>query len=124
MNHVPDMTRSRAYDQARREFYQERLQEDVERRVAKEEALATGAFFGKSMLQIGMELEDKEYERWKKWASREIVAQEQLAAAAYTSNPAAAISEGDSETEAALDEVGDSIPAQGQKSLGGMPVRP
>ena len=64
----PSMTTSKAYDQARHEFYAIRYQEDVERRVAKEEALATGAHFGKSNLEIGMGLEDKAYEEWKTWA--------------------------------------------------------
>ena len=66
------MTSAKAYDQARQEFYAIRHQEDVERRVAKEEALATGAYFGKSMLEIGMELEDKTYESWKEWAKKEV----------------------------------------------------
>lgn len=64
----PSMTTSKAYDQARHEFYAIRYQEDVERRVAKEEALATGAHFGKSNLEIGMGLEDKAHEEWKTWA--------------------------------------------------------
>lgn len=68
LNNVPDMTRSTAYDIARREFYQLRLREDIERRVAAEEAEATGATFGPSMLEVSMELENKEVERWKGWA--------------------------------------------------------
>ena len=111
------MSKETAYDQARQEFYHERLQEDVERRVAKEEALATGAFFGKSMLQIGMELEDQEYERWKTWASQQIIKQEQKAASAYTgtSTQTAVLSEDDPEIEAVLEEVNDTIPAEEQK---------
>lgn len=60
-----------AYNQARREFYELRHREDVERRVAKEEAMATGAYFGKSTLEVGMELEDIWQEKWKQWAIRE-----------------------------------------------------
>jgi small subunit ribosomal protein S23 len=78
------MTSAKAYDQARQEFYALRHEEDVERRVAKEEALATGAYFGKSMLEIGMQLEDQAYESWKKWATTEIGLKEQLKNAAYT----------------------------------------
>ncbi|KAL8634826.1 MAG: hypothetical protein Q9228_007616, partial [Teloschistes exilis] len=59
------MTPARAYDQARKEFYERRLHQDVERRIAKEEAVATGAYFGKTILQVGMELEDKVFEDWK-----------------------------------------------------------
>lgn len=80
------MTSSKAYDQARQEFYAIRHQEDVERRVAKEEALATGAYFGKSMLEIGMELEDKTYEGWKEWALKEIEVIAQQRTSQYTGN--------------------------------------
>lgn len=75
------MTKSRAYDIARREFYQLRLREDIERRVAAEEAEATGAEFGPTKLEVGMELENQEYERWKAWAKTEAQVQDQRAAA-------------------------------------------
>ena|SRR6266516_933795 len=65
------MTKARAYDIARQEFYDLRYQEEVEGRVAKEEALATGAYFGMSHLEIGTLLEDKWYEEWKDWAKQE-----------------------------------------------------
>jgi small subunit ribosomal protein S23 len=68
LNNVPDMTKSAAYDIARREFYQLRLREDIERRVAAEEAEATGAVFGPTMLEVGMELENQQFEKWKQWA--------------------------------------------------------
>ncbi len=78
------MTSAKAYDQARQEFYAIRHQEDVERRVAKEEALATGAYFGKSQLEIGMELEDKTFESWKEWAIKEIEVIQQQRTSLYT----------------------------------------
>ncbi|KAE8353899.1 37S ribosomal protein S25, mitochondrial [Aspergillus coremiiformis] len=81
LNNIPDMTKSAAYDIARREFYRLRLQEDIERRVAVEEAEATGAIFGPTRLEIGMELENKEYERWKAWAKSETQGREQRAGA-------------------------------------------
>lgn len=65
------MTAAMAYDAARKEFYAARLAQDVERRVAKEEAESTGAYFGKSALEVGMELEDKAYEQFKAWAIKE-----------------------------------------------------
>jgi small subunit ribosomal protein S23 len=71
LNNVPDMTKSAAYDIARREFYRLRLQEDIERRVAAEEAEATGATFGPSALEWGMEFENQQFEVWKKWAKAE-----------------------------------------------------
>ncbi|KFY27894.1 hypothetical protein V493_03221 [Pseudogymnoascus sp. VKM F-4281 (FW-2241)] len=84
LKNKPGMTSAKAYDQARQEFYAIRHQEDVERRVAKEEALATGAYFGKSMLEIGMELEDKTYESWREWAQKEVEVIEQQRSAQYT----------------------------------------
>lgn len=126
MHDEPSITSAQAYDQARKEFYELRLQEDVERRVAKEEAEATGAYFGKSMLEIGMELEDKVFEEWKGWAADEVVKLEQKQAAMYTGldNESMAMSPDDPETEAAIEEVSDSIPAKGQEALGGAPFRP
>ncbi|MCJ1399044.1 RAM signaling network component [Xylographa trunciseda] len=120
------MSKAGAYDQARREFYEERLQEDVERRVAKEEALATGAYFGKSMLEVGMELENREYERWREWAARDVLESKQRQASMYTSvdSASAAISADDPETLVGLEELEYSIPSQGQELLEGMPVRP
>lgn len=54
-----------------------RLQEEVERRVAREEALSTGAYFGKSALEVGMDIEDKEWDKWKAWAEKETELQQQ-----------------------------------------------
>ncbi|RDA85502.1 hypothetical protein CP532_2173 [Ophiocordyceps camponoti-leonardi (nom. inval.)] len=65
------MSESQAYDEARYEFYDLRLAEEIQQRVAVEEARYVGAYFGKSRLEIGMMLEDEEYERWKKWAQTE-----------------------------------------------------
>jgi len=78
------MTSSQAYDIARKEFYALRHEEEVERRVAKEEALWVGAYFGKSALEVGVELEDKTYEAWKAWATKEIEAIEIQRDSAYT----------------------------------------
>jgi small subunit ribosomal protein S23 len=57
-----------AYDAARKEFYDLRMQEDIERRVAVEEARAVGATFGKSYIDIGIELEEKALNQWKEKA--------------------------------------------------------
>ncbi|PWW78990.1 mitochondrial ribosomal protein [Tuber magnatum] len=62
----PVMTAERAYDIARKEFYNLRLQEDIERRIAIEEARACGATFGKTYLEIGIEIEEKYLEQWRK----------------------------------------------------------
>ena len=107
---------------ARKEFYDLRLQEDVERRVAREEAMSTGAYFGPSQLEIGMELENKEFERWKRWAQKQVEFQQQTSAAMYTvgatDNEDAAVDADQGVEEAAIEEVSDQIPAQGQAPLG------
>lgn len=122
-NNVPGTNPAQAYDQARKEFYKVRLQEDVQRRVAKEEALATGAYFNKSTLDIGMELEDKQYEEWKAWAIKEVNETQQRRNAMYTGqdNEAMDLSPDDPQPEAGLDEIdGDAaaIPAaQGVETM-------
>jgi small subunit ribosomal protein S23 len=78
------MSKAAAYDKARKEFYQCRHLEDVERRIAKEEARSTGAYFGKSAMEVGMELENKAWEDWKAWAQKEITQARQTAASSYT----------------------------------------
>lgn len=76
--------KNEAYDTARKEFYALRQEEEVERRVAKEEALWVGAYFGKTALEVGMELEDKTYEHWKVWATNEVETMERQRLSAYT----------------------------------------
>ncbi|KAI5778236.1 mitochondrial ribosomal protein S25 [Geopyxis carbonaria] len=62
------MSATEAYDVARKEFYDYRMREDVERRVAAEEALAVGATFGKSYVEIGVQLENEALQEWKRKA--------------------------------------------------------
>lgn len=62
--------------------------------MAKEEALSTGAYFGKTMLGIGNDLEDDQFEVFREWAEKQALATEQARAAIYsgvatTSNVAA-----------------------------------
>lgn len=84
MNHMK-MSKQQAYDKARKEFYALRQEEDIGRRVAIEEARYVGAYFGKTNLQVGMELEDQVYEEWKAWAQEEMVKNELRRSEAYTS---------------------------------------
>jgi small subunit ribosomal protein S23 len=77
------MPKQQAYDVARKEFYKLRQQEEIERRIAVEEARHYGAYFGKTNLQVGMELEDQVYEHWKKWATDQIAKLEAERSAAY-----------------------------------------
>lgn len=101
LNNVPDITKSEAYDIARREFYRLRLQQDIERRVAAEEAEATGAVFGPRQLDIGMELENQQFEQWKDWAKLEAQFQDQRAAS-FSGAPTGAREE--EETAGAVEE--------------------
>lgn len=66
------MSKTKAYDVARREFYRLRQLEEVEKRVALEEARYVGAYFGKNRLEVGMQLEDLEFEKWKAWATKQV----------------------------------------------------
>ncbi|KFA70353.1 hypothetical protein S40285_01755 [Stachybotrys chlorohalonatus IBT 40285] len=71
------MGREKAYDQARREFYRLRQEEEIEKRVALEEARHVGAYFNKSRMDVGMQIEDQQFENWKIWAGKEAAAQDQ-----------------------------------------------
>lgn len=73
-----------AYDKARKELYRTRHALDIERRIAHEEALAFGAFFGKGPVEVGVHLEKLAYESWKAWAIKEAEVLKQSSAAAYT----------------------------------------
>ncbi|EWY80546.1 hypothetical protein FOYG_16506 [Fusarium oxysporum NRRL 32931] len=66
----------KAYDITRREFYRLRQEEEIERRVALEEAKHVGAYFGKSRIDVSHTLEDREFENWKIWAGKETERQE------------------------------------------------
>ena len=138
------MTKPAAYDRARKEFYQVRREQEIERRIAKEEALHYGAYFGKSTLEVSEELED---EVWEKWKEKAVAHLEQLQVqrqqtVTYTSDEGeegtltdeirdeplqvdAPLTEG--EMKAGLEEVGQTnIPMskRGQEAFGGAPVRP
>jgi small subunit ribosomal protein S23 len=122
-----NLTKEAAYDQARREFYYYRHLEDVERRIAKEEAFYTGAYFGKGALEVGMGLEDGAYENWKAWAAKQIEESKQARAQLY-SGPVEQLEPelDEDEMDEALDEVQEAIPAteKGQDVLGGLPIHP
>lgn len=66
-------TKEEAYDLARKEFYLVRQAEDIRRRIAMEEARYVGAYFGKSRLQISMDVEDKTYDSWRQWAEAQSI---------------------------------------------------
>ena len=97
------LSKNEAYDMARKEFYALRHEEEVERRVAKEEALWVGATFGKGPLEVGMELEDKAYEGWRKWALEEIQTMERMRDSAYTGIGTKNADDGSSDLDPAVD---------------------
>jgi small subunit ribosomal protein S23 len=81
---VKEMSKAQAYDVARKEFYALRQREEIERRIAIEEARMSGAYFGKNNTQVSQVLEDAMYEKWKKWAIAETARMEAERASAYT----------------------------------------
>lgn len=75
--------------------------------MAREEALATGAFFGLGPLEVGELLENAAYDDWKSWAIREIAAQKHAQGAAYTGSDIDNASPESGESEiAASEEIG------------------
>lgn len=113
-----------AYDQARKELYRFRHAKEVEQRVAREEALSTGAYFGLGPLQTGMKIEDKMYEGWREWAERQMQAQKALAVSAYTGTEEDGALDLEAGEGIALDEIAESVPGTraGQTALGGAAV--
>ncbi len=93
------LSKQRAYDRARKEFYKLRQQEEIQRRIAVEEARMYGAYFGKTNLQVATVIEDRMYEKWKKWATDEIAALESERSAAYANVVDMAEDKGTSEEE-------------------------
>jgi small subunit ribosomal protein S23 len=104
-HHLPKAV---AYDTARREFYHHRHLAAIRQRIAKEEALHVGAYFGKGPLEIGMELEDQSFENWKKWAEQQIEDEQQMRAQLF-SGPQAGDETSKGEFEDALEDVPDAV---------------
>lgn len=119
------MSKPAAYDQARREFYKVRHLEDVRRRIAKEEALHVGAYFGKGPLEIGMELEDNAFENWKAWAAQQIEDEQQMRAQMFSGPTTGGEAElTQNEFEEAVEEVDAPVSREGQVALGGAAMHP
>ncbi|KAF9871219.1 37s ribosomal protein rsm25 [Colletotrichum karsti] len=98
--HNTELNRDQAYDKARKEFYALRQEEEIEKRVTREEAKWVGAYFGKNKLQIGQVLEDREFETWKGWAKQRAM----LLEAAQNANYANFGEESTTEAEGAEEE--------------------
>lgn len=78
------LSKASAYDQARREFYHHRHLSEIRTRIAKEEAMHVGAYFGKGPLEIGMALEDSAWENWKAWANTQIEEEQSMRAQMFS----------------------------------------
>lgn len=121
------MSKPMAYDVARREFYHHRHLEDIRRRVAKEEALHVGAYFAKGPLEIAMELEDRTWESWKRWAREQIDDEEAARAQLFSgARPSEGETMGAEEFDASMEELQSSVPQSkaGQPALGGVAAHP
>lgn len=128
------MSTAAAYDKARKELYRARHAREIEQRVAREEATYTGAHFGPGPVEIGMQLENQQYEQWRVWAEQETAALKQLQGSAYTGteNETAALEledgnrDTEAETMAGVEEVSGQIPAskRGQTAQGGAALHP
>lgn len=113
------MTKAQAYDMARKEFYAQRHYDEIEKIVHREEALSTGAYFGKSALEVGMDLENQAFDRWRSWATEQATLQEQTRSAAYSGIGGAPISADDESAgslENAVDQMG-SLDGDAQDAL-------
>ena len=64
--------RNEAYDLARKEFYDLRHRQQLEQRIAYEEAMHVGAYFGQLRLDISMKIEDQVRSDWLAWADNEL----------------------------------------------------
>ena len=81
LENIPDITIPQSYDIARKEFYKLRRREEIRNRIAAEEARHMGAQFGKSAIQIGMQLESQMYNDWEEWSRAQSAEMMQRAAA-------------------------------------------
>ena len=120
------LPKAAAYDAARKEFYHYRHLEELQRRVAKEEALHVGAYFGPGPLEVGMQLEDRAWEGWKEGAAKQIEDEQQMRAQMFSGSQPAEPELSEAEFNNALEEVQDSVPQsrEGQKALGGAALHP
>ena len=129
MKHA-SLSKASAYDQARREFYQHRHLSEIRQRIAKEEALHVGAYFGKGPLEIGMELEDRTWENWKAWATKQIEDEQSMRAQMFSGQQEEGLGAGADMSNAEYDQAVDELQPvvqnnpQGQRPMGGVAAHP
>ncbi|KAK6535105.1 mitochondrial ribosomal small subunit component [Orbilia ellipsospora] len=105
MGENESLSKKSAYDIARKEFYKIRMRSDIERRIAAEEARSVGAYFGKSHIQVGLELEEHTLATWRTKAESAVARKQQKMEA--LTGPGGA--EDDSVDEDATTESGDTV---------------
>ncbi|CAA9964066.1 hypothetical protein HRS9122_04802 [Pyrenophora teres f. teres] len=129
MKHA-SLSKASAYDLARREFYKHRHLSEIRQRIAKEEAQHVGAYFGKGPLEIGMELEDRMWENWKSWATKQIDDEQAMRAQMFSGQQDEGLGAGaemtNSEYDTAVEELQPAVPnnPQGQRPMGGVVAHP
>lgn len=109
------LAKNEAYDKARKELYQRREREAVMQRIAREEALYVGAEFGKSAVQVGVDLEDKSFEEWRTWANKEVEVMRQVQGSQYSGadvNDTDLVADSQEDADAELDQP----PAQAEQA--------
>jgi len=89
----PLSIQERAYDKARKEFYAIRQRQDVERQVAKEEAMHYGSYFDIGEIERSLKEEDKAFASWKEWAKTDVESAAHQQAVAYRGNNPSEIAE-------------------------------
>jgi small subunit ribosomal protein S23 len=95
----PKLSKHHAYDIARSEFYAHRHLQDMERRIAVEEAKHTGAYFMPGPNAIAEPLEDAQFEKWKMWAASRVAGIKNQRMAGYSGSE---VEEGEEERADAL----------------------
>ena len=80
----PHLTIPETYNIARKEFYSLRLQQDIERRIAVEEARHVGSSFDKAYIDIMFEREQKVLQEWRTKAAQDLALRKHKRNAAYS----------------------------------------
>lgn len=112
----PLSIQERAYDKARKEFYDVRQRQDIERQVAKEEAIHYGAYFDVGEIERSLKEEDKQFAAWKEFAKKDVEMAAHQQAGAYRGNNPSEIAEAiavssEAEAEQVIEEEADSAVA-------------
>ena len=89
LENTPNITLSQAYDTARKEFYAIRRRQQIQQRIALEEAENNGVEFGPSSMSVGMTKESAVFDEWMIWAEGQNMALVQRQASFAGTQPGA-----------------------------------